>query len=80
MEAVESSGSASLSGSRRDAMRAIVQDAYGSADVLRLAEIDEPAVERGLGGGAAAATTITPAARSTSPGTNTTRPGPWRAW
>jgi len=27
-----------------DVMRAIVQDAYGSADVLRLAETDKPAI------------------------------------
>ncbi len=38
---VEGSESAS-SGSGTDVMRAIVQDAYGSADVLRLAEIDKP--------------------------------------
>lgn len=37
----EGSGSAS-SGPRGDAMRAIVQNAYGSVDVLRLAEIDKP--------------------------------------
>jgi NADPH:quinone reductase-like Zn-dependent oxidoreductase len=33
-----------LSGSRCDAMRAILQDAYGSADVLRLAEVHRPDV------------------------------------
>ena len=37
--AVELRGS---SGSAAEVMRAIVQDAYGSVDVLRLAEIDTP--------------------------------------
>jgi NADPH:quinone reductase-like Zn-dependent oxidoreductase len=32
------------SGPRSDAMRAIVQDAYGSSEVLRLAEIDQPEI------------------------------------
>ncbi len=40
---VEDSGSAS-SGSSGGVMRAIVQDAYGSADELRLAEIDRPRI------------------------------------
>jgi NADPH:quinone reductase-like Zn-dependent oxidoreductase len=38
---VEGSGSGSA-GSRRGVMRAVVQEAYGAADVLHLAEIDRP--------------------------------------
>jgi NADPH:quinone reductase-like Zn-dependent oxidoreductase len=35
------------SASRGEVMRAIVQDAYGTADVLRLAEVDRPDIEAG---------------------------------
>jgi NADPH:quinone reductase-like Zn-dependent oxidoreductase len=40
-------GSASVATAGQEAMRAIVQDVYGSADRLRLAEIDKPVIAAG---------------------------------
>src|SRR5262249_25796766 len=40
-------GLTQVAAARRDAMRAIVQDVYGSADRLRLAEVDKPVIAAG---------------------------------
>jgi NADPH:quinone reductase-like Zn-dependent oxidoreductase len=37
-------GLTQVAATRRDVMRAIVQDVYGSADQLRLAEVDKPVI------------------------------------
>src|SRR5689334_13646437 len=37
-------GLTQVAAARRDVMRAIVQDVYGSADQLRLAEVDQPVI------------------------------------
>jgi len=40
-------GLTQVAATRRDVMRAIVQDVYGSADQLRLAEVDKPVIAAG---------------------------------